>query len=39
MKMVNGDGYPPDLQDVAVQNDLQQAQAPSAEWTTCEEVT
>ena len=25
-------GYPPDLQDAAVQNVLQQAEAPSAEW-------
>ena len=25
--------YPPDLQDAAVQNVLQQAEAPSAEWT------
>jgi type I restriction enzyme, R subunit len=27
-------GYPPDLQDAAVQNVLQQAEALSAEWTT-----
>ena len=26
-------GYPPDLQDAAVQNVLQQAEALSAEWT------
>ena len=27
-------GYPPDLQDAAVQNVLQQAEALSAEWAT-----